>query len=1109
MIVIASCSDKRSGQPRVLVYSTSSDFHRASVTNGNAAIFKLGQENDFAVDTTSNPGLFTQNNLEKYGAVVFLSTSGEELNSNQRANFERYIQAGGAFVGVHAAADTSYTWDWYSNLLGGTYQGNPQTRQTTVQVVAKNHAATEELPAQWQLTDEWFTFNNLNKDLQVLLQLTGGKNNSPVAWYHNFDGGRSFYTALGHTPASYEDPQFLNHLLGGITYAIGDNEELNYGAATSEQIPEEERFVKTTLTEGTLFEPTEMAVLPNLNILVAQRRGELMLYNQQDKSIKQVGFLNVYFKTNTPGVNAEEGLLGIAADPNFAENNYIYLYYSPIDTSVNRLSRFVFKNNKLDLSSEKIVLQLYSQREICCHTGGSIAFGPDNMLYLSTGDNSTPFDEKGQAYLSHGFAPLDDRPGHEQYDARRTAGNTNDLRGKILRIRVKPDGTYEIPEGNLFPKNESKARPEIYVMGDRNPYRISVDQKNGFLYWGEIGPDSGVDSLSTRGPRGYDEVNQARKAGFYGWPYFIGDNYSYNRYDYGTGKVGAGFDPKNPINDSRNNTGLRQLPPAQPAFIWYPYSDSPDFPQVGSGGRSAMTGPVYYTDMFPAATRYPDYYNGKLFIYEWIRNWIKVVTLKENGDYDRMESFMGSAKFNAPIDMEVGPDGRFYVLEYGAGWFAKNPDSGISRVDYVSGNMPPQIASFLVDKRNGDTPLTIKASVEANDLENDQLKYIWKVGNFHKETKEPRFEYTINSRGDHNVSVEVVDSKGGITKSSEIPVYVGNVQPRVNIEVQGNRSFYFPGKSVKYKVAVTDEDGEVDPENLFVSKDYVQGLDLAGASMGHQVLTEAMIGKNLMLESDCRSCHQVAEKSIGPSFTQVSVRYQKDPEAPAFLTQKIIKGGGGVWGETAMPAHPNMPEGEARQIVQWVLSLADREAMYKSEPANGELNPTVEAAGKQNSVLKLTATYTDKGGKNVKPLAGSQALYLRSNTINAGELKTYSWFAERKTAGNTSLAFPTGDGWVKVDKIDLTGLSAVELTGVSNGQAARYQVELRVGDSEGTKIGEGTIAFGDGNSEATGRIPVQANSAKNELQDVYVVVRPITEVGKNRPLLRTIKFLPK
>jgi glucose/arabinose dehydrogenase len=505
-----------------------------------------------------------------------------------------------------------------------------------------------------------------------------------VSWHHEVDGGRAWYTALGHTKESYGDSLFLRHVLEGIRYAAGNGRGPDYARARAAYPPNDSSFTRVALTMGTLAEPTEMAVLPTGDVLIAQRGGDVALWSANSKEVRTVGRLAVYAKSKN-GSNVEEGLLGITADPDFAKNKYVYLFYSPADTSVNRLSRFVFDGDSLQMGSEKVVLQFYSQREICCHTGGSLAFGPDRTLFLSTGDNSTPFDEAKEKFPSHGYSPTDDRPGHEPYDARRTSGNTNDLRGKILRIRVREDGGYDIPAGNLFAAGTPNTKPEIFVMGNRNPYRVSVDPQDGVLFWGEVGPDANTDSLDVRGPRGYDEINRAARAGNYGWPLFVGDNYAYRRWDYATGKSGAPYDAAKPVNESRNNTGARDLPPAQSALIWYPYAASPDFPQVGEGGRTAMAGPFYRAARFQGvSTALPAYYDGKLFVYDWIRHWIYAVTLDADGRYAAMERVAAHEKFSAPIDMELGPDGRLYVLEYGKAWFAKNPDAGLSRLEFTN-----------------------------------------------------------------------------------------------------------------------------------------------------------------------------------------------------------------------------------------------------------------------------------------------------------------------------------------------------------------------------------------------------------------------------------------
>jgi cytochrome c len=1120
LTILTSCSKKREGKPRVLVFSKTAGFVHKSIPNGVAAIQKLGLENGFDVDTTRNADYFSEDSLKKYSAVIFLNTTGNVLDYRQEAAFERYIQAGGGFVGVHAATDTEYDWRWYGKLVGGYFQSHPRTQKARFIIKDKDFPATEFFAdTVWERTDELYNFKRLNPDVKVLITVDessyeGGSNGAfhPMAWYHEYDGGRAFYTELGHTEESYTEELYLKHLLGGIQYAIGDNRELNYSKAKTQFPPDEDRFTKTQLVYGKLFEPTEMAILPNLDILITQRRGEVMLYKNSTKELKQVGFLNAYWKTSVKGVNAEEGVMGIARDPDYEKNNWIYIYYSPVDTSVNRLSRFTFKNDTLDLATEKVILDVQSQREICCHTGGSIAFGPDGLLYLSTGDNSTPFNEPGARYINSGFGPMNDLPGKQQYDARRSSSNTNDLRGKILRIRVKSDGTYEIPKGNLFPEGTEKTRPEIYVMGNRNPYRISVDQKNSYLYWGEVGPDASNDSLATRGPRGYDEVNQAREAGFFGWPLFVGDNYAYRAYDYATGESGDAFDPQKPINTSRNNTGLTELPPAKPAFIWYPYAVSPDFPQVGTGGRNAMAGPVYYTDMYPKETRLPDYYNGKLIIYDWIRGWIKAVTMFPNGDFAKMEPFFPSIDVNSLIDMEVGPDGRIYLLEYGSGWFSKNEDSGLARIDFNAGNRPPKILAFDVNKTSGVLPLTVKATAKATDPENEPITYVWHLGNgTTQETTTPSLEYTYNAAGDYTILVEAKDSQGASSKSNAIALYAGNDAPQVSIEVTGgNKSFFLEGVPLNYKVIVTDSNdpSPFEPANLFVSVDYVEGgYDKAATTMGHQQGEVKVIGKGLVESLDCKSCHKETEKSIGPSYLQVAQKYGSDAEATNYLVGKIIKGSQGVWGETAMPAHPTLPEKDALQIAGWILSLGSNDPAVKSLPSAGTITPpnNIEA----NKDLVLSATYTDRGGNNIKALTASNSLVMPGSYMGIKGSEKVEGFRHMKIGNNNFLVVPQSEGWFALENIDLTSVGLLEVhLGWQQTFDASLDFEVRLDAPAGKLLGRGSMPVPKGNTR-TGSARVRLSPVTDgKLHTVYIIHKP-GKPSEQRAGVRAVKFHAK
>lgn len=214
--------------PRLLIFYKTAGFYHASIPAGIAAIQKLGQENNFTVDTTNNAANFTFENLTNYQAVIFLSTTGNILNDQQQTAFENFIRSGRGFMGIHAATDAEYDWPWYNQLVGAYFNGHPAIQQATINVTDRVHPATKNLPASWHRTDEWYNFKALNPAIKVLATLdeqtyTGGTNgsNHPIAWYHEFENGRSFYTAGGHTEESYSEPLFLQHLAGGIQYVLG------------------------------------------------------------------------------------------------------------------------------------------------------------------------------------------------------------------------------------------------------------------------------------------------------------------------------------------------------------------------------------------------------------------------------------------------------------------------------------------------------------------------------------------------------------------------------------------------------------------------------------------------------------------------------------------------------------------------------------------------------------------------------------------------------------------------------------------------------------------------------------------------------------------------
>ncbi|GAB3171622.1 hypothetical protein GCM10027059_40140 [Myceligenerans halotolerans] len=806
----------------VLFFHKTTGFRHDSIPAAISAVEELGADHDFSVSASEDAAVFTDGTLADYEAVVLFTDGEDTLDAEQRSAFEAFVQDGGGVVGLHSSSNMDKTdWPWWSDLMGGAFfkshpSGDDQFQEATVRIEDATHPSTAGLPAEWVRTDEWYNFTaNPRDDVHVLATLDestydpgpdamGGDH--PIAWCSSYDGGRSWYSALGHEAEYYDEPLLRDHILGGIQWAAGAAEG-DCGEPRG-GLPAEASFEKVTLDDST-ENPMELAVAPDGRVFYVELGGALKLYDPETGAVTQVAEIPVH-RGN------ENGLLGIALDPDFAANQWLYLFYSAPEPEVQRIARFTVDGESLDMTSEKILLEFTHQREVCCHSSGSMAFDPDGNLLASTGDDTAHF-------ASGGFAPIDGRvhddhvseDAQHAYDARRTSGNTNDLRGKILRITPEDDGTYSIPEGNLFPPGTEGTRPEIYTMGHRNPFRIAVDDETGWVYAGEVGPDAGSDDPD-RGPRGYDEWNQIREAGNYGWPYCIADNQPYREWDFATETPGELFDcATGPANDSPFNTGLDVVPPAKDAFVYYPYGSSPEFPEIPEGGgRTAFAGDVYHDDPdLLGDGQFPAYYDDAVFVMEWSRNWIGTLRLDENGDYAGFERFLPNTEFRSPHDMEFGPNGAMYLIEWGVdfnyGGGGVNPDSGLYRINYTDGARTP-LAEASADVDSGPTPLTVSFTGDtSHDPDGDPLTYAWDLGDG-TTSDEPNLTHTYTEPGAYTARLTVSDPSGR-SNSSNLTIAAGNTRPEVTIETPANGQVFSWGDEIPFEVSVVDpEDGSGD-----------------------------------------------------------------------------------------------------------------------------------------------------------------------------------------------------------------------------------------------------------------------------------------------------------
>jgi glucose/arabinose dehydrogenase len=718
----------------------------------------------------------------------------------------------------------------------------PTVNQATVDILDRQHPATRSLPLTITRSDRWYNWDpNPVGTVHTVAQVEErfynpglGANGPfhPVSWCRDYDGGRSFYTGMGHTEGSYGEDTFKTHLAGALKWTTGAErgdcqatiaanykiERLTGANKTGELDQIGEPHGLTIAPDGTVFYvgkaacPTPPVVDwsdPNVGLGC----GTIHSYSPATKQVKLLTTLPVMGNrgSGTELVKNEEGLLGIVPDPNFAQNGWLYVYWMP-HASIDRekqigqrtISRLTYDRatQTIDQASRKDLLQWPVQIHSCCHAGGGMAFDNKGNLYVGSGDNNSS--EGSSGYSGNNWTA--EYQGVSFQDARRTAGNSNDLAGKIIRIHPEPDGTYTIPAGNLFPPGTEKARPEIYVMGVRNIARLAIDPVHQWLTAGWVGPDASSPS-PTLGPAKYETATIITSAGNHGWPYCMGNRQPYRDRSNTDATVLTGwYDCNNVKNTSPRNTGLVDLPPVKDNMIWYsPDGGGPVFPArpdgsgiptynaadatytepyLRGGGQAIMSGPTYHRELADTASgvAWPAYWNDKWFIGDESNAANRVAVTVDPAGVPRqappafaeslrsiIPSGNGDNRLQSWMDAKFGPDGALYMLDYGGGFFTLHPNQKLIRVTYQGGPATPAPAASSTAVQNN--PLTIAFTGSRSG----GVSYRWEFGDGGTSTEaNPRHTYA--RVGGYTAKLTVTYANGE-TATTQTAVTVGCAVP--------------------------------------------------------------------------------------------------------------------------------------------------------------------------------------------------------------------------------------------------------------------------------------------------------------------------------------------
>ncbi|HEU5471069.1 MAG TPA: ThuA domain-containing protein [Actinophytocola sp.] len=709
---------------------------------------------------------------------------------------------------------------------------NPGINQAVVNLVDRQHPANKTLPLNLTRSDRWYNWDpNPVGIVHTVAQVEERHYNPgpgangpfhPVSWCRDYDGGRSFYTGMGHTEGSYREAAFRTHLTGALRWTSGlVRGDCQATIAANYKI---ERLTTANQTGqlDQIGEPHGLAIAPDGSVFYIGKAacagnavpqpnewtnpniglgcGTIHRWDPHTKQVKLLTTLPVMGNRGSGGelVKNEEGLLGLVHDPQFLLNGWIYAYWMPQDT-VNRVTRigkrtisrftYNFATQTIDQATRRDLLQWETQTHSCCHAGGGMSFDANGNLYIGSGDSNSSLGSMG--YSGNNWTQHWE--GTSFQDARRTAGNTNDLNGKILRIHPEPDATYTVPAGNLFPEAQdpdNKTRPEIYVMGVRNISRLAIDPVHQWLTAAWVGPDANTPSPEL-GPAKYEHATIITSAGNQGWPYCMGNRQPYRDRSNTDATVLTGwYDCDNPKNTSPRNTGLVDLPPVRDNMIWYsPDGGGPVFPMrpdgsgiptynaaqatytqpyLRGGCQAIMNGPTYHRSLVNvnSGVAWPAYWDDKWFIADECNSANRVAVTVDpagvaqaappafaeslraivpgGGAADRLQSWM---------DAKFGPDGALYLLDYGGGFFTVHPNQKLIRITYQGGAPTPAPTASAVGLHN--RPLTVAFT----GTKSGGVSYQWDFGDGGTST-EPNPRHTYARVGAYTATLTVTYADG-------------------------------------------------------------------------------------------------------------------------------------------------------------------------------------------------------------------------------------------------------------------------------------------------------------------------------------------------------------